>query len=70
MSETVTKTEEPAGAIAELRYARNAYKSSVAAADGFVSGRRVASMKIAEARLRDLLWTHRDLLVELALQQR
>jgi hypothetical protein len=48
----------------ELRNAWNAYKSTVSAAEGFVSGYRVANLRNAERRLRDLLWKHRDALVQ------
>jgi hypothetical protein len=48
----------------EIRAARNSYRSAVRAADGFVSGNRVASARIAEKHLREMLWKHRDALVE------
>jgi hypothetical protein len=71
MTETRSQDEgDTASAIDELRYARNAYNSSVAAAEGFVSGRRVASLRISEKRLRDLLWDNRNLLIDLALTGR
>lgn len=53
----------------ELRYARNSYNSAVAAAAGFVSGRRVESLKMAEKRLRKLLWDNRDALIARALPE-
>lgn len=48
----------------ELRNARNAYKSAVVAADGFVSGKRIVALKTAKEHLRYLLWTHRDYIVD------
>lgn len=47
----------------QLRFALNSYKSSVASADGYVSGRRVATLRIDEKTLRDLLWEHREEIV-------
>ena len=48
----------------EIRAARNRYRAAQQNAEGFVSGFRVRNLKIAEKELRDLLWEHRDLLIE------
>lgn len=48
----------------EIRAARNLYRVCEQSAEGFISGVRVKSLKIAEKKLRDLLWQHRDFLIE------
>lgn len=48
----------------ELRNAWNCYRSSVAAAAGYIAGHRVYNLKAAEKRFRALLWKHRDTIVQ------
>lgn len=48
----------------ELRNAWNGYRSSAAAAEHFVSGHRIVSLKAAKKRLAEQLWQHRDTLVQ------
>ena len=47
-----------------IRAARNRHRAAERSADGFVSGFRVKNLRVAENELRDLLWQHRDLLIE------
>lgn len=47
----------------ELRTARNRYNSSLIEAQGYSSGKRIYNLKHDERRLRNLLWEHREYIV-------
>lgn len=52
-------------ALQAIRLARNGYNSAVAAASGYVSGKRIYNLRQEEKRLRNLLWQHRDAIADL-----
>lgn len=57
--------EETIGEITEtLIRARNAYNSSAAASAAYISGKTVQNRKHDERRLRNLLWGHRDVIID------
>lgn len=51
--------------IDDVRLAMNIYRTALAAAEGFNQRQAHISLHKAEKRLRDLLWEHKDSLVEL-----